>query len=87
MNDRPSKRFVGQITLANKEKNAGTTVTCFYSTNSTVHVSGLRFSLNLKVFTNSCFKFPKSSVLAFFKSKLWEILSEWQTSEVFFGSD
>ena len=34
------------ITLANKEKNARTTVTWFASTNSTVHVSGLRFSWN-----------------------------------------
>ena len=35
---------VPALTLANKGKNAQTTVTFFVSTNSTVHVSGLRFS-------------------------------------------
>ena len=44
------------ITLANKEKNAST---CFYSTNSTVHISGLRFSWNQKV-KKIVLKFRKS---------------------------
>ena len=44
------------ITLANKGKNAQTTVIFFVSTNSTVYVSGLRFSWNYIVFAKSCFK-------------------------------
>ena len=40
------KNLTTSITLANKEKSAQATVTCFVSTNSTVHVSGLHFSWN-----------------------------------------
>ena len=49
------------ISLTNNGKNAQTTVTCFDSTNSTVHVSGLRFSWNQKVLQKNCYE-----VLAFF---------------------
>ena len=44
----PIFRTVGhrEITLANKGKKAQTAVTCFVSTNSTVHVSGLCLSGN-----------------------------------------
>ena len=43
-------------TLANKEKNARTKVTCFYSTNSTVYASGLSFTWNQKVSNFKVFK-------------------------------
>ena len=56
------------ISLANKEKkNARTTVTSFVSTNSTVHVSGLRFSWNYKVFAKSYFEVTKIVIFSIFK--------------------
>ena len=55
------------ITLANKGKNAQTRVTCFVSTNSTVHVSCLCFSGILTVFAKSCFKVPKIIKICIFK--------------------
>ena len=72
-----------EITLARKEETDWTTVTCFAATSSTVNGAGVRFSYNQKVFLqNVVLTLKKSSYSVFFKSKLWGILREWQTSEV-----
>ena len=57
------------LKMANKEKKAPEQQlpTCFDSTNSTVHVSGLRFSWNQKAFAKSCFEAPKFIIFCIFK--------------------
>ena len=66
---RRSQKRGFQITQANKEKNARAAVTYFASANSTVYISGLRFSRDYIVFAKSCFEIPKIIIFSIFKIK------------------
>ena len=69
-----------------ERKKYWTTVTCFVSTNSTVYVSGVRFSRNQLFFVKSCLKLPKVFIITlFYNAEIWKVLSDWEASEVQFG--
>ena len=75
------------ITLANKEKKTLEQQLPDLSLQTLLYLFLVSVSPEIKQFLQKfVLKFRNSEYSAFLKSKRWEILSEWQTSNVYFGS-
>ena len=74
------------IPLANKEKTFEQQLPVFFFTNTLAYTFLVSVSPGIEKFLqNVVLFFRKLSYSVFLKSKRWELLSQWQTSEVYFA--